>query len=190
MKDKVFADNIVRIARAEAEPAPYGKVNDSQRVFSNGKMTNERFGWQRLKEYFEKAAKFTDQHWKIPGYLDGVRVNNKRIPPGIHWCGIFATWVWIEAGIPAVYWGMPGVKGPNVVKVAGSAGISKGDIGVLQGGLVHHFIVADINGSSITTINGNSMYQGITTKTNQMTEVSYYYTFQDPFRDFLASQYG
>lgn len=188
--DSRYVDNIIRVAEAEAQPAPYGKVNDFQRVYANGKMTNERFGWERLKEYIEVAAKFTAQHWKIPGYLDGVRINNKRIPPGIHWCGIFATWVWITAGVPGVYWGMPGVKGPSVKKIAGSAGISKGDIGVLNGDLVHHFIVAEVNGTSIKTINGNSLYQGITTKKNQLSEINCYYTIEDKFFNKLKSMYG
>lgn len=188
--DKRYRDEIVRIAEAEAQPGPYGKVNDQQRVYEGGRMTAERFGWRRLKEYFEVAAGFTEQHWKIPGYLDGVKINNKRIPPGIHWCGIFATWVWKTAGVPDVRWAMPGVKGSNVKRVAGSAGISRGDIGVLHGGLVHHFIVADVQGQSVKTINGNSMYQGITIKTNSLSEISYYYTVEDPLYNYLAANYG
>lgn len=188
--DSRYVNEIIRVAGEEAAPAPYGKVNDFQRVYKDGKMTNERFGWERLKGYIGTAARFTDQHWKIPGYLDGVKINNKRIPPGIHWCGIFATWVWIKAGVPGVYWAMPGVAGPNVKKVWGSEGISKGDIGVLSGGLVHHFIVADVNGKDLDTINGNSTYQGITLKKNKTDEVSAYYTIEDKFFGYLKSQYG
>jgi len=188
--DNRYADEIVRVATAETQPAPYGKVNDFQRVFENGRPTQERFGWKRLKEYFEVAAKFTEQHWKIPGYLDGVRINNKRVPNDTQWCGIFATWVWITAGVPGIRWALPGVTGPDVQRVAGSAGISRGDIGVLTGGLVHHFIVADINATGVTSINGNSLYQGITVKTNQLSEISYYYTVKDTFYDYLSSVYG
>jgi hypothetical protein len=188
--DSRYADEIVKVAQAEAQPSPYGKVNDLQRIYAGGRMTEERFGWQRLKEYFEVAAKFTDQHWKIPGYLDGVRVNNKRVPVNIQWCGIFATWAWITAGVPGIKWALPGIVGPNVKKVAGSAGIAKGDIGVLTGDLVHHFVVADINGTSVTSINGNSLYQGITVKTNKLSEISYYYTVYDAFYEYLSSVYG
>ena len=188
--DSRYVDSIIKVAEAEALPPPYGKVNDFQRIYKDGKITNERFGWERLKEYVTVAARFTEQHWRIPGYLDGVRLNNKRIPPGIHWCGIFATWVWITAGIPGVYWAMPGVAGPNVKKVWGSEGIGKGDIGVLKGGLVHHFIVADINGKTMKTINGNSMYQGITIKNNNTDEISAYYTIEDKFLNQLRSMYG
>lgn len=188
--DSRYADDIVKVAMAEAEPPPYGKVNDHERVYDGGKVTNLRFGWERLKEYFEKAAGFTDQHWKIPGYLDGVKINNKRVPNEVQWCGIFATWVWVEAGVFGAYWGAPGVKGPNVKKVAGSKGIAKGDIGVLTGGLVHHFIVAEVNDKEMTTINGNSLYQGITIKTNKLSEVNAYYTVDDPLYNYLKSQYG
>lgn len=188
--DSRYADTIIKIAEEEAKPAPYGKVNDFQRIYEGGKMTNYRFGWERLKEYVTVAAKFTDQHWKIPGYLEGVQINNKRIPPGIHWCGIFATWAWIQAGIPGIYWAMPGVKGPNVKKVWGAQGISRGDIGVLKGGLVHHFIVAEIDGKKMKTINGNSEYQGITIKNNSTDEVSAYYTVEDKFYNQLKEMYG
>ena len=189
--DSRYADEIVKVAKAEAQPGPYGKVNDFQRIYSpNGHPTEERYGWQRLKEYFEVAAKFTDQHWKIPGYLDGVRVNNKRVPNDTQWCGIFATWVWITAGVPGIRWALPGVTGPDVKRVAGSAGIGKGDIAVLTGGLVHHFIVADISGTTVTSINGNSLYQGITEKTNKLSEIGYYYTVKDAFYEYLSSVYG
>lgn len=188
--DRRYADNVVKVAEGEAQPAPYGKVNDNQRVYIDGKMTEERFGWENLKGYFDVAARFKEQHWRLPGYLDGVRLNNKRVPPGINWCGIFATWVWIKAGIPGVYWAMPGVKGPNVKLVAGNKGISRGDIGILTGDLVHHFIVKDVNDRNIVSINGNSMYQGITTKTNSINEVSYYYTIEDAFYNKLQTMYG
>ncbi len=188
--DSRYADEIVRIATAEAQPPPYGKVNDHEIVFKDGKPTTERFGWERLKEYFEVAAGFTEQHWKVPGYLDGVKVNNKRVGGTTQWCGIFATWVWIQAGVFGAKWAMPGVVGHNVKKVAGSAGISKGDIGVLNGGLVHHFIVGDINGNLVTTINGNSLYQGIMIKTNQLSEINAYYTVDDPLYNYLKENYG
>ena len=66
--DSRYADEIVKVAKAEAQPGPYGKVNDFQRIYSpNGHPTEERYGWQRLKEDFEVAAKFTGKHWKNPG---------------------------------------------------------------------------------------------------------------------------
>ena len=55
---------------------------------------------------------------------------------------------------------------------------------------MHHFITAEVNGQSVKTINGNSMYQGITIKTNSLKEISYYYTIDDPFYNYLAENYG
>ena len=195
--DSRFAASVIRVAREEATPPPYGKVND--KLPEPGE-PGARFGWKRLKDYFETAGKFTENHWRQPGYLDGVRLNNKRVPQpgqsGINWCGIFATWVWIKAGVPGVYWGFPGVKGPNVKLVYGYKGIGLGDIAVMQGSLVHHCIVSDIKGpadkgsTQIETINGNSDYQGITIKPETLQHVSCFYTIEDKFFDFLKSQYG
>src|SRR5690606_18155361 len=103
---------------------------------------------------------------------------------------LFRSWVWIEAGVFGAYWASPGVKAPNVKIVSGSKGIAKGDIGVLTGGLVHHFIVADVNDREMTTVNGNSLWQGITVKTNKLSEVSYYYTVDDPLYNYLKANYG
>ncbi len=192
--DSRYTSAIVRIATEEATPTPYGKVNDARSEPGEGQ--NVRFGWRRLKEYFDVACKFTDRHWKIPGYLDGVKIKNKRIPQpgqsGISWCGVFATYIWIKSGVPGISWEFGvGVQGPNVKKMAGSKGIAPGDIAVLKGGLVHHCIVSRFDGEkSIETINGNSDFQGITIKKNNLTEISYYYTMQDDFYNFLQSQYG
>lgn len=192
--DSRYASTIVKIAAEEASPTPYGKVNDARSEPGEGQ--NVRFGWRKLKDYFETAAKFTERHWKIPGYLDGVKMRNKRIPQpgqsGISWCGIFATYIWIKAGIPGIKWEFgTGITGPNVKKVAGAGGIAVGDIAVLKGGLVHHCIVSNIEGeASFETINGNSDFQGITIKKNKISEISYYYTVQDDFFNYLKSQYG
>lgn len=198
--DSRFAQTIINIAKEEATPEPYGKVNDKEIVYQGGKPTNLRFGWEHLKEYFEVAAGYTEGHWRMPGYLDGVKINNKRIPQpgqdGVHWCGIFATWVWIKAGVMGVKWGNPGVKGANVIKKDGFKGIGLGDIAILKGKLVHHFIVTKINGSpelgttTIETVNGNSDYQGIRIKPAVLQDVVYYYTVEDAFFNYLKSQYG
>lgn len=196
--DARFANTIINIARGEAIPPPYGKVNDL--LSEPGEELTVRYGWKRLKEYFEVAAKYTDRHWKIPGYLDGVKLKNKRVPQpgqsGIQWCGIFATWVWIKAGVPGVYWGSPGVKGPDVKMIAGYKGIGLGDIGVLTGNLVHHFIISridgptDVSGTRVETINGNSMYQGIMTVSKTLSAFSYYYTLDSGLFGVLQKMYG
>ena len=196
--DSRFAPAVIQVAKEEATPQPYGKVND--KFFEPGVEKGLRFGWKRLKEYFEVAGKWTEAHWRMPGYLDGVKLNNKRVTQpgtsGLNWCGIFATWVWIKAGVPGVSWGFPGVKGPNVKKVAGYKGIGLGDIAVLNGALVHHCIISDIKGdvdngsAQLETINGNSDYQGITIKPITLQQINCYYTIEDKFYDMLKAQYG
>ena len=196
--DTRYANTIINVARGEAIPPPYGKVNDF--LTEPGGDPNVRYGWKRLKEYFEVAARYNDGHWRIPGYLDGVKLKNKRIPQpgqsGIQWCGIFATWVWIKAGVPGVYWASPGIKGPDVKIIAGFKGIGLGDIGVQTGGLVHHFIISKINdppdkpGATVETINGNSTYQGITTISRPLSAFSYYYTLDSGFFGVLQKMYG
>jgi hypothetical protein len=223
--DLRYAQKIINIAKAEAQPAPYGKVNDFQEVIGK---PNERFGWENLKGYFEVAGGFTEAHWKQKGQfngeeitaLDGVRLKNKRVPQkntnkdgtiswsGTQWCGIFAVWCWIKAGVPNVKWGFPGVKGTNVRLVPDLsnpknkdltlADIGLGDIAVLKEKdptkppLVHHFLVTDIFPASkeIVTINGNSDYQGITTKTVKKSDVVYFYTVKDDFLNILRDLYG
>ena len=78
----------------------FGSVN------SNG-MTNERQGWKLLRKIFRKAYRYdnlTEEQFakKLP-----IKEFTKKngFPNGQSWCGIFATWVWQEAGLN-VYWHM------------------------------------------------------------------------------------
>ena len=56
--DSRYAERIKSIALEEAEAAPYGRVNDWG--MEPGKPATVRFGWERLKEYFEVGARYID----------------------------------------------------------------------------------------------------------------------------------
>ena len=170
---------------------PYGEIgaNALNGIVSDLDTTTEllswggsrqiRKGWKNLKEFFDVAVQgWTEQHWKVNGYLDGVKVPGRRIPQpnkpsGMSWCGIYATWVWIKAG-KTTKW-VPGVGPTNAVKVAGNKDIQVGDICVQYGGEVHHFIPVAINGDDITGVNGNSNYQSILAKPMKRSTINYYY---------------
>lgn len=139
-----------------------------------------RKGWKNLKGFFDLTVSgWTEQHWKAPGYLDGVKVPGKRVPQGpskpsgVSWCGIFATWCWIKAGKQTKW--VAGVGPTNATKVNGNQGIQVGDICVQSGGEVHHFIPTEINGDDFQGVNGNSDYQSILLKPMKRSTVLYYY---------------
>jgi hypothetical protein len=159
---------IIDIALAESEQGspPFGKVTDHLSDVTN---RNSRFGWQRLKEYFDAAVlgwgppqwadrttrPFTinrgtpnEQTFQLTN-LQGIQLKGMRVPQdsssglGIQWCGIFATWVLFRAfaGGVGIQWKLgAGPVGPFITKVNGFQGVQVGDICVRQGALVHHFI--------------------------------------------------
>lgn len=192
---ETIREKIVRIALEEATPAPFGKVSD---LVTDG--TGKRAGWERLKNYFDVACGWTEQHWQIRGkitasekeitYLQGVQIPNFRVPQpetkpsGVSWCGIFATWVWIKAGLQ-VKWGFSGITGAKVKLTPGKVGIQPGDVIVMNGLEVHHSIVIEMpsiydNDNSILTVNGNSGAQSIEKHSKFMlNQVAYYYKVLD-----------
>jgi len=218
--DSRYAQKIINIAKGEL-----GKVSDKDIVYDQmGKPTELRYGWENLKGYFEVAGGFTEAHWKAKGFqsdgkeisnLDGVKFKNKRVPQrnvisgnvkwsGTQWCGIFATWCWIKAGVPGVSWGFPGVKGQKVRIVPDfknprnkdltMSDLSIGDIAVLndedpKNSLVHHCIVTNIMGSNFESVNGNSDYQGVLLKTLPRTRINCFYTYKDDFLNILKDLY-
>jgi hypothetical protein len=219
--DSRYAQKIINIAKGEL-----GKVSDKDIVYDQmGKATELRKGWENLKGYFEVAGGYSDAHWKMKGFqtdgkeisfLDGVRLRNKRVPQknttggkvewsGTQWCGIFATWCWIKAGVPQVKWGFPGVKGQKVrivpdftkpkMKDLTMSDLSIGDIAVLndedpKNRLVHHCIVTNIMGNTFESVNGNSDYQGVLLKTLPRTRINCFYTYKDDFLNILKDMYS
>lgn len=148
-----------------------------------------RFGWRNLKMIYEKACGWGPSKWNDRAALEGVMVRGKKIPQpgtpgstGIDWCGIFATYCWVEAEIPGVRWAFPDTKGPWVTKTFGSKGIGKGDIGFIEH-KAHQFIICDFRGplddpkTLIEVVSGNSDFQGIKMETFSMRQIVAYVSY-------------
>jgi hypothetical protein len=189
---------IADIALAESNEGqpPFGKVTDYR---SDPENLNYRYGWKRLKEYFDAAVLgWGPGQWTDPTKrlfrdatgnphkltnLEGIKLRGMRIPgqggDGIQWCGIFATWVLLRAfaGGVVVQWKLGvGPVGPAMTLIKGNEGIHVGDICVKKGDLVHHFIPYNIAGNGVMqTVNGNSDWQSILTKPLPIKDVAYYY---------------
>jgi hypothetical protein len=163
--------------------APHGIVSDLDTVLETlswGGSRTIRRGWKNYKAFFDEVvAGWTENHWKAPGYLDGVKVPGKRVPQGpskpsgISWCGIFGTWCWAKAGKQTKW--VAGVGPTNATRISGNSGIQIGDICVQSGQEVHHFVAVDIQGDTIQGVNGNSDYQSILLKPMSRGTVIYYY---------------
>lgn len=163
--------------------APYGIVSDldtAMEVLSWGGTRKVRKGWKNLKAIFDETVQgWTENHWKQPGYLDGVKVPGARVPQGpshpsgVSWCGIFATWCWLKAGKTSKW--IAGVGPTGATRIAGNEGIQVGDICVQYGQTVHHFIPVEIDGSDLQGVNGNSDHQSILLKPMKRATINYYY---------------
>jgi len=202
-------EEVIRIAREEATPVPNGKVSDL--VVIDGK----RAGWERLKSYFDQAVSgWTPNHWlargkitllsgaeKEIGFLQGVQTPGFRVPQGkskpsgVSWCGIFAAWVYLKAGLEAKWLMGDGIVGSKVERINIADGLQQGDVIVIKpsknlkpGELpeVHHAIVVELpsvydgGDTSIVTVNGNSRNQSIELHSRfSMSDVWYYYKIKD-----------
>lgn len=169
---------IIDIANSMAAPAP-GKVSDLVTTIEAGRTV--RAGWPYLKSFFDEAvAGWQQSNWNDKATLDGVKVPGKRIPQpgrdGVSWCGIFATWVLIQAGLP-VKW----VLGKGIVPLQLKFGrdARPGDVVVLSGNEVHHCIPTSIDGQTMQTVNGNSDNQSILVKPIPVSRIAYYYNVGD-----------
>jgi len=209
-REEPFREKVIKFALAEA--LPVSKVTD--RIFlppdafgpvPSGRTTRRpsswRFGWHRLKEYFEVSCPaFTADYWRQTGpimmnnrreiimNLDGVRGQNWRVPQydpncgGLQWCGIFATWCWIKAGVPT-YW--PPGGPPFRVRKRGAAKTSPppkpGDILVQRGTRRHHCLLLpdDVGPDLYLAVHGNSDYQSITIHTIPRNTVEAIYSLED-----------
>ena len=148
-----------------------GKVSD---VGGEG---GKKKGWQHLKEFYDTALGVDTETYgwlkgiQTPGMRGGSTAQNKS---GVSWCGIFGTWAVIKAGVPGVKWVLgTAIKGLPQPKADKS--YQPGDMLVLKGKLVHHCILKEKRGDSLTTIDGNVMNQEIVVRSRNASEVSYYY---------------
>lgn len=176
-------ERIIEIAMSQASPEP-GVVSDLRTIVEtiNGQNRTVRAGWRQLKRYFDEAVEgWSEGNW-TPVALHGIQTPGSRIPldgmkyeppnrPGVSWCGIFATWVLQQAGLPVRWRRFSGVIG--VPKISGSAGMQPGDIAVQTN--THHFIVTGIQGNQVMSINGNSDFQSILVKPQQRSSIQAYY---------------
>jgi hypothetical protein len=115
--------------------------------------------------------------------LEGVQCVNMRVPlhamlpngdwNGLHWCGIFAAWVLIQAGLKVEWVNASGIteKAPGQVKKElGGVNIQPGDVCVIAKAS-HHFLVTGVNGGSLQTIAGNSLFQEVRAENHSTSEV-------------------
>ena len=130
-----------------------------------------RQGWEKLLQYFEGAyneqgsGRYFDQEVKyLPKTGEQDRLQS--------WCGIFALWALKQNGLVSgdVTWKMGGSfyklsqgTGTGIRKID-RQNAKVGDIGILPGSLVHHFIVTKIDpqtGRITETVNGNGENAGV-----------------------------
>jgi peptidoglycan hydrolase-like protein with peptidoglycan-binding domain len=98
----------------------------------------------------------------------------------VSWCGIFSAYVYKVAGLKISGWPLQynpfGSPGPaHTLRVVRSPEKpQRGDIGIVDpmGGLNHHFVIVDVTGDKITSIDGNAgNYMEIVQKTYTMAEI-------------------
>jgi hypothetical protein len=184
---------IVNIALNEAFPAP-GAVSDQKTAIDTDTQFplpgpgphTVRAGWRRLKDYFDEASPgFLKM--AIPTHRNGIKVPTQRVrnssdpatnpsngrPFGVHWCGLFATWVYRKAlermpPLPFaaradVRWMWPCLSIPRrftfTKPFVKASDIQPGDVCIIENGFSHHFVAidyADPIDNKIWSVNGNS----------------------------------
>lgn len=115
--------------------------------------------------------------------LEGVQCVNMRVPlhgqlpngdwNGLHWCGIFATWVLRQAGVQVKWINIKGIteqSSGQVAKEFGGKSIQPGDVCVIAKNS-HHFIITDVTGNSLKTIAGNSFFQEVAHEDHSVSEI-------------------
>ncbi len=133
-------DRIVEVAKKQI-----GKV-EARRDDGAGR----RVGADRLLEYFHLAA--PDQWSDAVIEQSRYTMEAKQFP---HWCGIFSVYVIKKAGIDVGNWKIgTGVSQFNSLQQTDMP--QKGDIGYIHEPYRHHCIIKEVNGDSITSIDGNS----------------------------------
>ena len=193
-------ERIIRAAQAEE-----GKVSDRKAAVSG-----KRHGAHVLKGYIDTAGrnninwadtkkrlyigpKPAETKYQVTN-LEGVEKNGMRIPQdgqglGVQWCGIFATWAWMQGGAD-VYWAWPGPARSSGQKIPASGNfkaLAPGDMCVLPGGMQHHVIVVSVSadGKKIETIEGNKMWQEIGPDSHQVAKLQTLYSLDSVFNPAL-----
>jgi hypothetical protein len=173
LSPKIVASNNIsdprRIRIVEIARSQVGLVNSGKTVEMDATGKKTRQGWQSLLEYFNTAA---------PGVWSDNVVKYKQ--PGLpSWCGIFSLWAMKSAGMNVGNWrqgvGISGVSG-----IRQTSNPQPGDIAYIAKNQ-HHAIVVNVDGNTITTIDGNSGRVGgeITVNTRSRNKFAGFYTAFD-----------
>ena len=206
-----FRADVVKFALAEAYPM--SKVGDDRMappepapdpplvLLGSGPVerpTQLRYGWPRLKQYFDETVSgVSERWWRQTGdirvhseskkilFLDGVRGNDWRVPQaglagGMNWCGIFATWCWIQAGVMTRWHGgaPTGVKKHAFIATSPT---KPGDILVINNSISHHCVLLpeDVGDKHFRVVSGNSLYQQNRVELIARSSVGSYYNLSD-----------
>jgi hypothetical protein len=180
---------IARKGLAEAAPDP---VSDQGRAPGA-----PRKGGDILKNYFDKATRGAI-NWTARGKikpmgkgdwieitnLEGVMKSTYRIPQGeskpsgTSWCGIFATYILQQAGLP-VYWQMGTglcTRNQRLPVFTDLSLLSQGDVVVMKGDEVHHAIYLNDVGNKLHVVEGNTNNQRVIESTRwNRSDIAYFY---------------
>lgn len=177
-------DAIVAAARGEV-----GLVSDL------GGDNGDKLGWDHLKAYFEAALGDDDIFARGPNWESGIKRAGQFVTgPGaggttvtLDWCGLFCVWAYRQAGIDARW--VIGQGPTGRIKDDGQHerpartdfdNLQPGDI-LVRHHSIHHAIVSAFDGQSLTSVNGNSDYQGVIERTEDWGGVDkwYFYSADD-----------
>jgi hypothetical protein len=157
----------VRQKMIDTAKGEVGQVDD------RGGDGGKRKGWEHLKDYLEKALGLDAEK---QGWLPAIQKPGGRAG-GLHWCGIFAVWSAIQAGLD-VKWKLG--QGPTGLgRFRTDKQYAPGDILVCKGALNHHCVLTAINNGKLETVNGNSYYQSVALANRDPSEIALYYRLSD-----------
>ncbi len=214
-EDDPFRADVVQFAIGEAYPM--SKVGDDRDappepepdpplvLLGKGPVerpTRLRYGWPRLKQYFDETViGVCDRWWRQTGdisvhgepkqimFLDGVRGHDWRVPQsglagGMNWCGIFATWCWIQAGV-MTRWHGGAPTGAKKHAFTPTSPPKPGDIIVINNAISHHCVLLpeDVGDAYYRVVSGNSLYQQNRVERITRNSIGAYYSLNDRRND-------
>ena len=193
----------IDVALQECNPPP-GRVSDlvtnNLRDPWDGKTKRIRIGWQRLQQYFEVGTRnFLDM--KKVEHREGILCWNKRVQApglptapgtttGVHWCGIFATWVYKQAQSRwpnfirrDLFWKFPLISMPTYLAMnqKGKLDMQPGDVGVILKNTHHFVVVTPPQDGIVWTVNGNDEYQSVLLKPRKVKDILMQYKADEMF---------
>jgi len=165
---------IVNIAKKEADVGAVFAKRVGAIDENTGRTTRQ--GWEWLLNYFSIAAP-NENIYSIVKFNPSYGYNG--LP---HWCGIFSLYVLKMAEIDVGQW----QYGGGINSVSGMQPIPKnnvqpGDIGFISEPFQHHFVVTEVIGDTVKSIDGNSGNDSEITsdKTRKISNVSGFYSAKE-----------